>query len=158
MPRYTNQQVAEIFDQIADLSEIKGEVIYRVLAYRKAANSIANLERDINELWRESKLQEISGVGQAIAEKISELLSTGRMTFYEKLTAEVPLSLLDVLSIPGVGPQKTRAMWQELGLATVDEVKAAAEAGRLRALPGFGPKTEAKILAGIESLDRSATA
>jgi len=91
MPRYTNRQVAEIFNQIADLSEIKGEVIYRVLAYRKAAESIGNLGRDINEVWQEGKLQDIPGVGQAIAEKISELLSTGHMPFYDKLTAEVPL-------------------------------------------------------------------
>ncbi|GAB4537419.1 MAG: DNA polymerase/3'-5' exonuclease PolX [Anaerolineae bacterium] len=154
MPRYTNRQVADIFYQIADLSDIKGEDIYRVLAYRKAADSIANLGRDINELWREGKLREIPGVGTAIAEKISELLDTGQMTFYQKLIDEVPLSLVEVLRIPDVGPKKARAMWQQLGLTTVAEVKAAAEAGQLRALPGFGPKTEARILAGIEALAR----
>jgi DNA polymerase (family 10) len=157
VPHYTNRQVAEIFRQIADLSEIKGEVIYRVLAYRKAADSIANLGRDINEVWQEGKLQDIPGVGQAIAEKISELLDTGRMTFYDKLTAEVPASLVEVLHIPDVGPKKARAMWQELSLTTVEEVKLAAEAGRLQALSGFGAKTEAKILAGIQSLARRAT-
>jgi DNA polymerase (family 10) len=157
VPHYTNRQVAEIFRQIADLSEIKGEVIYRVLAYRKAADSIADLGRDINEVWQEGKLQDIPGVGQAIAEKISELLDTGRMTFYAKLTAEVPASLVEVLHIPDVGPKKARAMWQELGLTTVEEVRLAAEAGRLRALAGFGAKTEAKILAGIQSLARRAT-
>jgi len=154
---YTNRQVAEIFYQIADLSEINGEAIYPVLAYRKAADNIANLGRDINEVWREGKLQEIPGVGVAIADKISELLDTGHMTFYDKLTAEAPLSLVDVLHIPDVGPKKARAMWQELGLATVAEVKDAAEAGELRVLPGFGPKTEVKILAGIESLARRVT-
>jgi DNA polymerase (family 10) len=157
VPRYTNRQVAEMFYQIADLSEINGEAIYPVLAYRKAADNIANLGRDINEVWREGKLQEIPGVGVAIAAKISELLDTGHMTFYDKLTAEVPLSLVDVLHIPDVGPKKARAMWQELGLTTVAEVKDAAEAGELRALPGFGPRTEVKILTGIESLVRRAT-
>ncbi len=157
MPRYTNRQVAEIFNQIADLSEIKGEVIYRVLAYRKAADNIANLGRDINEVWQEGKLREIPGVGEAIAEKISELLATGHMAFYDKLTAEAPLSLMDVLRIPDVGPKKVQTMWRELGLTTVTEVKAAAEAGRLRVLSGFGAKTEAKILAGIASLARRAT-
>lgn len=157
MPRFTNRQVAEIFNKIADLSEISGEVIYRVLAYRKAADNIANLGRDINQVWHEGRLQEIPGVGQAIADKIHELLSTGHITLYDKLTAEIPASLADVLRIPDVGPKKARVMWQELGLTTIDEVKAAAEAGRLRALPGFGAKTEAKILAGIESLARRAT-
>jgi DNA polymerase (family 10) len=157
VPRYTNRQVAEIFYKIADLSEIKGEAIYRVLAYRKAADNIANLGRDINEVWREGKLQEIPGVGKAISDKINELLSTGRMSFYDKLAAEIPPSLSDVLRIPDVGPKKTRIMWQELGLTTVTQVKVAAEAGQLRTLPGFGVKTEAKILAGIESLARRVT-
>jgi len=146
-----------MFYQIADLSEVKGEVIYRVLAYRKAADNITNLGRDINEVWQEGSLQEIPGVGVAIADKISELLETGHMTFYDNLTAEIPLSLVDVLHIPDVGPKKARAMWQELGLTTVVEVKEAAEAGRLHTLSGFGPKSEAKILAGIESLARRVT-
>ncbi len=157
MSRYTNRQVAQIFYQIADLSQINGEVIYAVLAYRKAADNIAELGRDINQVWQEGKLRDIPGIGQAIADKIDELLSTGRMTFYDELTAEVPLSLVEVLQIPDVGPKKARAMWQELDLTTVAEVKEAAETGQLRALSGFGPKTEEKILAGIESLARRVT-
>ena len=152
MSPYTNRQVADLFYEIADLVAIKGEVIYRVLAYRKAADSIANLERAITEVWHAGELQEIPGVGQAIADKIDELLSTGRMTFYDKLAAEVPRSLVEVLRIPDVGPKRARIMWRELGLTTVAEVRVAAEAGRLSALPGFGAKSEAKILAGIESL------
>jgi len=152
MANYTNRQVADIFYEIADLVAIKGEVIYRVLAYRKAADSIATLDRSIGELWQAGKLQEIPGVGAAIAEKIDELFKTGRMTFYDKLAAQVPPSLVEVLRIPDVGPKKAQVMWQKLGLATVADVKAAAEAGRLRSLPGFGAKSEAKILAGIEAL------
>ncbi len=149
MARYTNRQVADIFYEIADLVAIKGEVIYRVLAYRKAADSIATLDRPIAELWETGKLKEISGVGSAIADKIDELFKIGRMTFYDKLAAQVPPSLVEVLHIPDVGPKKTQMMWQKLGLTTVAEVKTAAEAGRLRSLPGFGAKSEAKILAGI---------
>ena len=123
MSRFTNRQVAEIFNQIADLSQINGEVVYAVLAYRKAADNIAELGRDINDVWQEGKLREIPGVGQAIADKIDELLSTGHMTFFDELTAKVPLSLVEVLQIPDVGPKKARAMWQESNLTTVAEVK-----------------------------------
>jgi DNA polymerase (family 10) len=157
MARFTNRQVADIFYAIADLVAIKGEVIYRVLAYRKAADNIAILDRPIAELWETGKLKEIPGVGPAIADKIDELFETGRMTFYDKLAAQVPPSLVEVLHIPDVGPKKTQMMWQKLGLTTVAEVKAAAEAGRLRSLPGFGAKSEAKILAGIETLARRVT-
>jgi DNA polymerase (family 10) len=157
MARFTNRQVADIFYEIADLVAIKGEVIYRVLAYRKAADSLANLDRPIAELWEAGKLKEIPGVGSAIADKIDELFKTGRMTFRDKLAAQVPPSLVEVLHIPDVGPKKTQMMWQKLGLTTVAEVKAAAEAGRLRSLPGFGAKSEAKILAGIETLARRVT-
>ena len=83
--RMTNQQVADIFTRIADLLEIKGEVIYKILAYRKAADSLNSLGRDVNDVWREGKLTEIPGVGKAIAEKIDELLTTGRLEFLEKL-------------------------------------------------------------------------
>jgi DNA polymerase (family 10) len=157
MARFTNRQVADIFHEIADLVAIRGEVIYRVLAYRKAADGIAALERPIAELWEAGKLREVPGVGPAIADKIDELFETGRMTFYDKLTAQVPPSLVEVLHIPDVGPKKTHMMWQKLGLTTVAEVKAAAAAGRLRSLPGFGAKSEAKILAGIETLARRVT-
>ena len=81
----TNQQLANIFEKIADLLEIKGDNIYKILAYRKAADNLNNLSRDVNEIWKEGKLTELDGVGKAIAEKIDELLSTGQLTFLEKL-------------------------------------------------------------------------
>ncbi len=84
----TNQQLADTFRKIADLLEIKGEVIYKILAYRKAADSLSNLGSDVSGVWREGKLTEIPGVGKAIAEKIDELLSTGRLGFLEKLETE----------------------------------------------------------------------
>ena len=95
--KLSNRELAEVFQTIADLLEIKGEVIYKILAYRKAADSLNNLGRDASEYWREDKLTEIPGVGKAIAEKIDELLTTGKLEFLEKLTAEVPSSLADLL-------------------------------------------------------------
>jgi len=152
--RMTNQQVADTFTRIADMLEIKGEVIYKILAYRKAADSLSNLGRDVNDYWREGKLTEIPGVGKAIAEKIDELLSTGRLEFLEKLKQEVPESLVEVLQVPDLGPKKVALFWKELGVTSLTELEAAARAGRLRSLPGMGEKSEAKVLAGIEALSR----
>ncbi|HEY5571742.1 MAG TPA: hypothetical protein VIK64_01900, partial [Anaerolineales bacterium] len=91
--KLSNRELAEIFDTIANLLEIKGEVIYKVLAYRRAAESLENLGREAAEYWREGELTEIPGVGKAIAEKIDELLTTGKLEFFEELTAQVPASL-----------------------------------------------------------------
>lgn len=152
--RYTNRQLAEIFRKIADMLEIKGEVIYKILAYRKAADSLDDLGRDINEVWREGKLTEIPGVGKAIAEKIDELLSTGRLEFLEKLKKEVPESLVDLLQVPDLGPKKVALFWKELGITDLAGLEAAAREGKLRNLPGMGEKSEAKVLAGIAALER----
>ena len=149
-----NRQLSEVFILIADLSEIKGEIIYKTLAYRKAAESLSALGRDVNEIWKEGRLEEIPGVGKAISEKIDELLRTGKLVFLEKLEKEVPPALAGWLQVPGLGPKKVALIWKELGLTTLPELESAARAGRLRSLPGMGEKSEAQILAGIESLAR----
>lgn len=152
--RYTNAQLAEVFTLIGDLLEIKGEIIYKILAYRKAAESLTGLGRDVHEVWKEGKLTEIPGVGKAIAEKIDELLTTGQLEFLEKLKAEVPASLADLLKVPDLGPKKIAMFWREAGVTTLAELEDAARKGYLRSLPGMGEKSEAKIIAGIESLGR----
>ncbi len=152
--RYTNQQLADIFEKIANLMQIKGEVIYKTLAYRKAADSLINLGTDVNSIWREGDLTDIPGVGKAIAEKIDELLSTGKLEFLEKLESEVPPTLIDILNITDVGPKKASLFWREAGITNVQELEAAARAGELSQLPGMGEKSEAKIITGIEALAR----
>jgi DNA polymerase (family X) len=149
-----NRQLAETFTLIADLLEIKGEIVYKTLAYRKASESLMGLGREASEYWKEGKLQEIPGVGKAIAEKIDELLSTGKLEFLERLKQEVPPSLAEWLPIPGLGPKRAAMIWKTLGISTFAELEAAAKEGRLRDLPGMGAKSEAAILAGIESLGR----
>jgi DNA polymerase (family 10) len=149
-----NRQLADTFTLIADLSEIKGEVIYKTLAYRKAAENLAGLGRDVNEYWKEGKLREIPGVGEAIASKIDELLRTGKLEFLEKLKKEVPAGLAEWLKVPSLGPKKAGMIWKALKITTLPELEKAARAGKLRDLPGMGPKSEAAILAGIESLGR----
>lgn len=152
--RYSNGDLARIFEKIADLLEIKGEVIYKILAYRKAADSLDNMSRDVNEIWQAGELTDVPGVGKAIAEKISELLSTGKLEFLEKLQKEVPASLVEVLKVPDVGPKKAALFWHEAGVTNLAELEAAARAGKLRGLPGMGEKSEQKVLAGIEALAR----
>ena len=150
----TNKELADTFNLIADLLEIKGEVVYKTLAYRKAAESLTNLGRDANEFWEEGKLTDISGVGKAIAEKIDELLSSGKLEYLEKLQKEIPPELAELLQIPDLGPKKVGLFYQELGIKSIGQLKTAAKAGKLRDLAGMGPKSETKILEGIESLSR----
>ncbi|MGB8982235.1 MAG: DNA polymerase/3'-5' exonuclease PolX [Anaerolineales bacterium] len=149
-----NRQLAEAFTLIADLSEIKGENIYKTLAYRKAADSLLNLGREASEYWKEGKLDDIPGVGKAIAEKIDELLKTGKLGFLEKLKKEVPPGLVEWLPIPGLGPKRAALIWKTLNITTFAQLEKAARAGKLRDLPGMGARTEAAIIEGIESLSR----
>ncbi|UCH61356.1 MAG: DNA polymerase/3'-5' exonuclease PolX [Anaerolineales bacterium] len=155
--RYSNHQLAEVFQLIANLLEIKGEVIYKILAYRKAADALINYGHDVNEVWREGKLTDIPGVGKAISEKIDELLTTGKLEFLEKLKREVPESLAQLLQVPDLGPKKIALFWRELEITNVSELEEAARKGRLRALPGMGEKSESRILAGIEAMARRTT-
>lgn len=153
----TNLELAKTFALVGDLLEIKGEIVYKTLAYRKAAESLATLGRDVNDIYKEGgqkALMEIPGVGKAIAEKIEELLTTGSLEYLEKVKKEVPGELAALLQIPDLGPKKVSMFYKELGITSIDQLKEAAETGKLRALPKMGEKSEAKILAGIESLTR----
>ena len=149
-----NRQLADTFTLIANLCEIKGEVIYVILAYRKASENLMTLGREAGEYWKEGKLREIPGVGKAIAEKIDELLTTGKLEFLEKLKEEVPASLADWLQVPGLGPKKIALIWKTLNITALSELETAAKNGKLSGLPGMGAKSEAAILEGIASLAR----
>jgi DNA polymerase (family 10) len=152
-----NRQVAKYFSDIADLLSIKGESRFRILAYQRAAETIADLGRDIEEVWKAGELEDVPGIGEAIAAKISELLDEGKMAYYEKLTAEIPVGLIEVLNVNHVGPKKAALFWQELGVTTVDQLAEAAEADRLSTLPGMGAKSQEKILEAIAALRRHQT-
>ena len=152
-----NRQLADTFTLVADLSEIKGEIIYKTLAYRKAAESLMGLGREASEYWKEGKLEDIPGVGKAIAEKIDELLNTGKLGFLEKLKKEVPHSLAEWIKVPSLGPKKIGLIYKTLGITTLAELEAAAKDGKLRDLPGMGAKSESAILEGLASLGRRST-
>ncbi len=149
----TNREIADIFDNIADMLEIKGEIIHRVMAYRNAAGAIRDLPRDINVVAAEGELGTIPFVGKIIGEKIQEMLDTGKLEFYENLKAEVPEGVVDIFHINGVGPKKAKQFW-DAGITSVDALEAAAKEDKLNGMPGMGAKTQAKILEGIESLKR----
>ncbi len=151
---FTNNQLADIFDNIGSLLEIKGEVIYKILAYRKAAESLRTFGREAQDVWREGKLMGIPGVGKAIAEKIDELFTTGKLEFYEKLVHEVPIGLLELLQVSDLGPKKAALFWNQLGITNLVELEQAANAKKLQSLPGMGEKSEAKIIAGIQAIHR----
>jgi DNA polymerase (family 10) len=147
-----NREVAEIFQNIADLLEIKGEEIYRVLAYRRASDAVRSLGQSIEAVWKDGHLEEIPGVGKAISEKIDELLRTGDLEFYETLTTEIPPGLIDLLRVGDVGPKKAARFWKELGITSLDDLEAAAKAGKIRSLRGMGERSEKRIIESLEAL------
>ena len=146
-----NTEIADIFDRIANLLEIKGEIIYKILAYRRAAESIRILNSDLSGL-SEKEILDISGIGQAIAQKIQELLSTGKLDFLQKLENEVPSTLIELLNVQDLGPKKAALFWKQAGITSLAELEQAARADKLSSLPGMGVKSQAHILAGIEAL------
>lgn len=150
----TNRDIADIFENVATLLEIKGEIIHRVLSYRRAGETIRELPRDLRAIAAEGTLTEIPNIGKTLAEKIVEMLETGKLEFYERLSAEIPPGLVNVVHINGVGPKKAKLFWKELGIITVPDLEAAARAGKLRDLAGMGAKSEQKIIEGIEALAR----
>lgn len=149
-----NKQLADTFTLIADLLEIRGEIIFKTIAYRKAAESLIGLSRDASEYSKEGTLLEIPGVGKAIAEKIDELLSTGKLEFLEKLKKEVHPDLATWMKVPSLGPKKIAMISKELKITSLVDLEKAAKAGKLKNLPGMGAKSETAILEGLASLSR----
>ncbi len=150
----TNHDVAEHLRLIAILKEIKGEGRFHYLAFRNAADVIDNLPEDINDIAQAGTPTDLPGVGQGVAEVITQFLERGDSDLAAKLRSQVPVSLVELTEIPGLGPKKVARLWQELGITTLDQLKAAAEAHRIRALKGFGSKTEENILKGIALLEQ----
>jgi DNA polymerase (family 10) len=149
-----NQEVAKIFNDIADILEIKGENPFRIRAYRKAAQNIESLTQDLGSLIEEKKLEEIPGIGKDLAQKIEEIISTGRLRFHEDLKKEIPEGLVDLLSVPGLGPKTAKLLYDELKIKNIESLEEAAKAHRLLKVPGIREKTEENILKGIEMLKR----
>jgi DNA polymerase (family 10) len=148
----TNGELARVFHEIGDILEVKGEIKFKTVAYHRAADAIARAPFDVGQAYGSGDLRPIPGVGAAITEKIVEMATTGHMAYHDRLRAEIPPTLVDLLRIPGVGPTTVRLAWEGLGVATLDDLRAAAEAGRLRELKGISASTETRIIEGIDKL------
>src|SRR3954465_15171919 len=123
VPLLSNSQLAQLFHEIGDLLEVKGELVFKTVAYHRAADAIGRSPVEVARAYREGHPPEIPGVGKAIADKIAEAATTGRMAYHDKLLAEFPPTLLDLLALPGMGPKTVRSVYTELGVKTLDELK-----------------------------------
>ena len=144
-----NAEIADAFDELATLYELDGAVVYRVLAYRNAAKSIRDTGVSVAEMAAQGRTEELAGIGKTIAEKIDALVAEGDIPAALKLKAKIPAGLVEITRIPGLGPKRTRGLHQELGVETLDDLRKAAEEGRLKDAPGFGAKAEENVLAAL---------
>ncbi|HIH92460.1 TPA: DNA polymerase/3'-5' exonuclease PolX [Candidatus Woesearchaeota archaeon] len=151
-----NLEVAELLRNIAELLEIQEENSFKIRAYEKAALVIENLSEDIGKVWKEGRLEELPGIGEALAEKISEFLEKGRLAYYEKLKKEVPIDMENLGKIPGLGPKTLKKLYRALKIRDVPSLEKAARAGNIRNLPGLGAKAEENILKSL-AFSKSAT-
>jgi DNA polymerase (family 10) len=144
-----NADVAEQFDLLADLLELEGAESFRVLAYRRAATRMRETSGSVAQLALDGRAKELQGIGKTIEEKIVQIVEQGEIEALTKRKAGVPSDVVLFMRLPGLGPKTAARIWQELGISTIAELKAAAESERLRALPGLGAKSEEKILKAL---------
>jgi DNA polymerase (family 10) len=146
MPDPPNATIASLFDELADLYELDGAVVHRVLAYRNAAKSVREAPRSVATMTRDGKVTELPGIGRTLEEKIEALLETGTIPAVEKLRARIPAGLIELTRLPGLGPKRARKLYDELGIDSLESLRAAAEEQRLRDVRGFGAKFEEAVL------------
>ena len=145
----TNTEIASALDELGDLSELDGAAIYRVVAYRNAAKAVRESPVSVLQLARQNRATELPGIGATIQEKIVALADTGDIPAAAKLRAKFPPGVIDMTHLPGLGPKRVRRLYDELGIDSLDALRAAAEGQKIRTLKGFGPKAEEAILASI---------
>jgi DNA polymerase (family 10) len=154
VPLLGNDELARIFYEIGDMLEIADELPFKVGAYRRAAESIAHAPVEVAMAYRAGRPPRLPGVGRAIDDKLAELADTGRLRYYERLRRDVPPSVVTLLDVPGLGPRTAGELWRQAGIASLEDLEAAAAAGRLRTLKGMTARTEQRLLEGLRSLRR----
>jgi DNA polymerase (family 10) len=150
----SNAELARIFNEIGDMLEILGEVVYKAVAYRRVADAVERYPDDVAALFQRGEPPKLPGAGPALTAKLAELAETGRLEYHDRLRAQVPAGLLEILRIPGVGPKTVRLLSTELGIDSVEALRAAAEQGGLRHVKGLSERTEANIIDGIARIER----
>ncbi len=146
--------VAGLLEELGVLLEVKGESPFKSLAYIKAARTLLAQPGELDDIIKETGLKGIKGIGEGIRERILELHKTGKLAYYEEVKASIPPGLTQMMTIPGLGPHKAKAIYDALGIASIGELAYACNENRLVDLPGFGEKTQKNILAGIKLLEK----
>ena len=149
----TNSEMARVFNEIGDMLEILGEVVYKAVAYRRVADAVERYPDDVAVLFGRGEPPKLPGAGTALTAKLAELAETGKLTYHDRLRAQVPDGVLDMLRVPGVGPKTVRLVHERLGIDSLDGLRAAAEAGGLRQVKGLSARTEQNILEGIARIE-----
>jgi len=150
-----NAALSELFEQMADIMEILGEDRFRINTYRKVARIISDMPTDVETLLATGQLAEIPGIGKSSLAKIEQFVKTGTITAHQELLKKIPPTLLELLNIPGMGPKGVKAVYEQLNVTTISELKSAIQDGSIAELPGFGEKKAAAITKGIDFLEKS---
>ena len=147
----TNAEIAAALDELGDLYELDGAVIHRIVAYRNAAKAVRDAPVSVAALAREGRATELAGIGATIQEKVLALADDGAIPALVKLRAKFPPGLIEMTQLPGLGPKRARRLFDELGIDSLEALRAAAEEQQIRELKGFGPKAEESILAALDA-------
>jgi len=153
-----NLAIARALEELADLKELLGEPTFKVRAFRTASRAVEGESANVAELAKIGKLKDVRGVGEGVARRIVELLESGKIAEVEALRAKLPPGIVDLMNLPGIGLKTAQQVWHERGITTIDELEAAAKAGKLRDLPRFGEKREEKLVTAIEAWRKRAAA
>ncbi|MCL4706392.1 DNA polymerase/3'-5' exonuclease PolX [bacterium] len=151
------KQVIEILEEIGTLLELKGENPFKTRAYENAARALRGVSEDLNELVASNRLRGIKGIGEAISEKITTLVTTGTLKYYEELRRSFPPGIMELLRIPGLGPKKAKKLLDDLGVASIDDLEKACKENRVAKLEGFSAKSQQNLLDGIQQIRQFAS-
>ncbi len=152
----SKEEIAEVLETIAQLLDLKGENPFKIRAYHTAVRALEMYTGDLAQAVERDELDQIEGIGKSVAEKVAELVRTGKLAYFEELKGEFPKTIFELFELQGLGAKKIKALYDKLGIASVEQLVWACNHGTVAELPGFGEKTQQKLLAAVEQRRRSA--